>query len=486
MKRTDQRHFCAGCILLLSPLCAAAADKASQLDQSLQRYHDLGQFNGVALVVGGGSTVLRQEYGLANRDWQIENSPETRFLVGSITKSFTALVIAQLQEQGKLDPDATVSDYLPGYRKDTGSRITLRHLLTHTDGIPNYTGNVYFWQSYENDIPYTTAEFVTRYCSGDLAFEPGSQYRYGNAGYSILGAIIENATGMSYADAVESLVLRPLGMHDSGQYSSGAILEKRASGYEIAIDGYRPAAPVNKPFFAAGSMYTTVDDLAIYHRALYGNDVVTAAGRNMLFQSREGVVEGTFAYGWDVGVLTLDGAIPGTRYTATNGEINGFNAVMIRLPDAGHLIVLLNNTGETDLFGIAGNLMRILYDLPVTPPAPRLRDTFVALLRDESFDAAISFYRDQRESNPRDYLFFPWPMRILAGQLIKDGRYSDAIALLHLNLETNPNDSRSFVSLGQAQLQSGDVTDARASFRSALSLDGTDEYAADMLRTLED
>ena len=145
------------CLLFLMPVLGAADEQSSQLDNLLRRYHELGQFNGVALVVNAGSTVLREGYGLANREWQIENTPETRFLIGSVTKSFTALVITQLVEQGKLNLDATVSDYIPEYRKDTGSRITLRHLLTHTDGIPNYTADTYFWQSYENDVPYPTS-----------------------------------------------------------------------------------------------------------------------------------------------------------------------------------------------------------------------------------------------------------------------------------------------------------------------------------------
>ncbi len=472
------------CLLFLIPVLGAADEKSSQLDNLMRRYHELGQFNGVALVVNAGSTDLREGYGLANREWQIENTPETRFLIGSVTKSFTALVVTQLAEQGKLNLDATVSDYLPEYRKDTGSRITLRHLLTHTDGIPNYTADTYFWQSYENDVPYPTSEFIARYCSGDLEFEPGSQDRYGNAGYSILGAIIERVTGKSYRDVVARQVLQPLNMNDTGQYRVGANLEKRATGYEVAIDGYRTAAPIYKPFFAAGSMYATVDDLVLYDQALYGNDVITAGNIRMLFELREGAVDDSFAYGWNVGELTLDGAIESRRYMATNGEINGFNAVMVRLPDDKHLAILLNNTGETDLFAIATNIIRVLYDLAPIDPVPRLRDVFYRKLQEDSLEVAIAFYREQRENSPRDYIFFPWPMRILAGQLIRGGRYDDAIALLLLNLETNPNDARSFVILAQAQMHAGQVTAAIDSFRTVLLLDEGNTFAADMLQRL--
>ena len=279
-------------------------------------------------------------------------------------------------------------------------------------------------------------------------------------------------------------VLQPLNMSDTGQYLFGMNLDKRATGYEVSIDGYRTAAPIYKPFFAAGSMYATVDDLVQYDHALYGNDVITEGNIRMLFESREAAVDGTFAYGWNVGELTLDGAIESRRYMATNGEINGFNAVMVRLPDDKHLAILLNNTGETDLFAIATNIIRVLYDLAPIDPAPRLRDVFYRKLQEDSLEVAIAFYREQRENSPRDYIFFHWPMRILAGQLIRGGRYDDAIALLLLNLETNPNDARSFVILAQAQMHAGQVTAAIDSFRTVLLLDEGNTFAADMLQRL--
>ena len=101
-------------------------------------------------------------------------------------------------------------------------------LLTHTDGLPNYTKDTYFWQSSENGAPYTTSQFITRFCSGDAEFEPGSQYRYGNAGYSILGAIIEQVTDESYADAVDRQVLQPLHMQNTGQVRNDTVLDRRA------------------------------------------------------------------------------------------------------------------------------------------------------------------------------------------------------------------------------------------------------------------
>lgn len=445
------------CLLLLVPVFAAAEDKSSQLDQLVQQYHDLEHFNGAVLVVGNGSEILRKGYGFANFDWRIENTPETRFAIGSVTKSFTALATLQLAELGKLDLDATISEYLPEYRKDIGSIVTVRHLLTHTDGIPNYTSDTSFWQSYENGVPYSTTEFIARFCSGDTEFTPGSQYRYGNAGFSILGAIIEKLTGKTFGETVARQILQPLHMQNTGQVRNDLVIDKRAIGYEVSIDGYRPAAPVHKPFFAAANMYTTVDDLVLYDRALSSDSPISEFARNALFESREGAVDGTFAYGWSVGELNLDEGIESKRYVSTNGEINGFNATMVRIPEDDHLIILLNNTGETGLASMAENIMRVLYELAPNDVDRRLRDRFYRMLQRDSFDAAIEFYREQREIKPRDYLYFPWPLRILAGQLMSDGRYDDAISVLELNLETNPGDVRSIERLAEASLRSGNT-----------------------------
>ena len=430
-------------LLAIAPLVALADDRGEAFALMLQQYHELGQFNGVALVADGDTTVLRKGFGYADFAGRTDNGPELRFLVGSISKSVTALIALQLERDGELDLDATVSEYLPKYRKDTGAKLTLRHLLAHTDGLPNYTWDSAFWQPWEEDKPLSTAEFVERYCSGDLDFEPGSDYRYGNSGYSILGAIIESVTGASFAEVVNQRVIEPFGLKDSGVYRNETGLDRRAAGHEISVDGFRPALPVYKPLFAAGSMFWTADDLRTYNSALADESLVPESIRQELFEIRSGAVDGTFAYGWNVGQTDLRGSIKPTRYMATNGEINGFNAMLLRIPADDRLIVLLNNTGETNLPEIASSVMQVLYGLRPAPPTPKIRDVFLQKLRDESQSAATAYYRRQRDQNPDDFLYMPWPLRILAGQLIDEARYDEARLLLELNLETNPADQRS-------------------------------------------
>lgn len=194
---------------------AFAQDHAAKIQELLSLAHKYRQFNGSALVAENGKVVYKGAYGQANMEWNIPNTPDTKFRLGSITKQFTATAIMQLVEQGKIKLDAKLSDYLPEYRKDTGSKVTIHHLLTHTSGIPSYTGQPGFFEDVSRN-PYKVDEFVKKYASGDLQFEPGSKFSYNNSGYFLLGAIIERVTGKPYEQVLKENIFDPLGMKNTG------------------------------------------------------------------------------------------------------------------------------------------------------------------------------------------------------------------------------------------------------------------------------
>ena len=127
-------------LLSLNWTVGLANDKASKIDAYLTECYNNGQFNGTALVAEGGKIIFKKGFGYANKEWQIPNGIDTKFRIGSITKQFAAMLIMQLVEEGKIGVEAKMTDYLPDYRKDTGDRVTIHHLLTHTSGIPAYTG----------------------------------------------------------------------------------------------------------------------------------------------------------------------------------------------------------------------------------------------------------------------------------------------------------------------------------------------------------
>jgi CubicO group peptidase (beta-lactamase class C family) len=341
-----------------------AQDKAKKIDELMSLYHANNQFNGAVLVAEGGSVIYKKGFGLANMEWDIPNQPNTKFRLGSITKQFTSMLIIQLVEQGKIKPDGKLSDYLPDYRKDTGERVTIHHLLTHTSGIPSYTGLPRFFQDVSRTT-YPVDEFVKKYCSGDLQFEPGSKFAYNNSGYFLLGAIIEKLTGKTYEQVLKERILDPVGMKDTGYDHHDTILKKRASGYEK-----KGSEIINAPYldmslpYAAGSLYSTVEDLYLWDQALYTDKLVSANNKEMMFKP---FLNG-YAYGWGVTKLPLGDSKETVSTVSHEGGINGFNTDIVRLPDNKGLIVLLNNTGGTRLGQMSRAIAAILYDKPYSLP----------------------------------------------------------------------------------------------------------------------
>src|SRR5215216_6485219 len=176
---------------------AFAQQNVQKIDGLLKQYHEYGQFNGSVLVAEKGKVIYKKSFGMANMEWSIPNQPDTKFRIGSVTKQFTATLILQLVEEGKVKLDGKLSDYLTDYRKDTGDKVTIHQLLNHTSGIPSYTGLPNFFAEVSRN-PYSVTDFVKKFASGDLEFEPGSKFSYNNSGYFLLGAIIEKVTGKSY------------------------------------------------------------------------------------------------------------------------------------------------------------------------------------------------------------------------------------------------------------------------------------------------
>ena len=247
---------------------ALAQDKDAQIDALLAQYHDYGLFNGAALVAENGAVIFKKGYGDANMEWDLPNKPDTKFRLGSITKQFTAVLILQLMQEGKLSLDDPLNKHLPDYPTDVGGQVTIHHLLTHTSGIPSYTGLPDFFAEQSRD-PYTPDELVEVFADLPLEFEPGSEWRYNNSGYFLLGAIIEKIEGTTYEESLQQRIFDPLGMHDSGYDHHDTILPNRAAGYERQGAGYRNAAYLDMSLpYAAGSLYSTVEDLALWDRAL--------------------------------------------------------------------------------------------------------------------------------------------------------------------------------------------------------------------------
>ncbi len=332
--------------LLLTGHSAAAADTtyAEKAAALVQSYIDADRFSGAVLVALDGKPIFRQGFGLANREWGIANTPETKFRIGSITKTFTSVAILQLVERGKLGLDDPVSRH---YAKAPAAwnNIKIRHLLSQQSGIlsfsrtPEYEG----WSK----VHHTPEESIGLIRDAPLRFEPGTKYEYSNSNHAILGVVIEAITGQSYAVYLRENILGPLGMNDSGLDLNETVISRRASGYDRESGAWKNAEYVAMSIpYAAGSMYSTVDDLLKWDQALGTEALLKSGSLRAMFTD----YDGGYGFGWRVGNWL------GNRVHTNSGGISGFTALICRYPDERLTIILLTNLHRAPVAWIANEL----------------------------------------------------------------------------------------------------------------------------------
>ncbi len=460
---------------------APAQDKAAKIHEVLSLAHSYGQFNGAVLVAENGKVIYRNAFGLANMEWGIPNTTETRFRIGSITKQFTAALALQLVEQGKLKLDAKLSEYLPDYRQEIGKKVTIHHLLTHTSGIPSYTSRPDFEREARNQ--YKVDEFVKAYASGDLEFEPGTKFTYSNSGFFLLGAVIERVTGKSYEEVLKENILDPVGMKNTGYDRHDRILTKRAAGYSKTLGGYTnaPYLDMSVPY-AAGSMYSTIDDLYLWDQALHSDKVISPRSKALMFTP----FLDNFAYGWMVTEAPFRLGKEPVKVITHGGTINGFGSMIVRFPAQKNLIVMIDNTSQdqhVDLLSVTvGN---ILYNQPYQRPKISIAEVLLKTIEERGVEAGIEQYRDLKATQPTTYNFDEQELNTLGYRLLRTGKVPDAVAIFRLNVEAYPEAFNPYDSLGEAYMAMGDRVLAARNYRKSLDLNPDNTNAAEALKQLE-
>lgn len=294
------------------------------------------RFSGAVLVARDGDLLLDKGYGLANREWDRENDGQTKFRIGSLSKQFTAAAVLLLQERGQLDLDAPVKSWLPNAPAGWDA-VTVRHLLSHTSGIPDFTRA----EDYERlkTLPTTTEALLSRFRERPLEFQPGEGFAYSNSGYVVLTAVIEAVSGQSYADFLAANIFAPLGMGDSGYDRADVVLPKRAAGYGLTRDGIVNADVVDMSVPAgAGGLYSTTRDLLKWEQGLFGGRLLNARSLALMTEP----VRQSYALGLAVS------EVEGRRTIWHNGAIDGFRSYMAYDPgDRTTVIVLANVEGDS-------------------------------------------------------------------------------------------------------------------------------------------
>jgi CubicO group peptidase (beta-lactamase class C family) len=375
-----------------------AGAKAKKIDELMRVYEQAGILSGTILVAEKGNVIYKRGFGYAHAEFKVPNQPDTKFRIASVSKPVVAILVMKLVEQGKISLDGRVSDYLPDFRKDA-NKITVRHLLSHTSGLPGGAGSL---DGREMRDPVTRAELMKPSAENQLEFEPGTKMRYGGASYVVLAMIVEKIAGKPYGEVLRETIFEPLGMRDTGiedaagtvEMPPGArmrvknpnpVIERLATGYVKTREGYirAPYMDMSRANVSA-AMHSTVEDLFRLDRALSNDKFFSKQSRELMFTP---VLEDT-ALGWNVRNIAFEDlqkpllrifpedalrlAPADLKMIYKGGDLWGFTSFWARLPEKDQTIIALLNGGNiyfnANAVRMTQGIVNILHDKPHFTP----------------------------------------------------------------------------------------------------------------------
>ena len=423
----------------------------AQIDNIIQDYMDLDIFSGVVLVADKGDVLFHQAYGLADRSVYRENTLSTLFDIGSMNKTFTSIVIKQLENEGKLSLDDNLTDHIDGFEDPRVKQVTIDHLLSHTSGFGDYHTPDYF------DLPKnekSLQSIIERAKTFQLNFEPGSENDYSNLGYVILGGIIEKVTGASYFRNVKDRIVDKLGLENTYLNDFEGFDNRIATGYYYSplgkLEVSTPTQDVPNP--DGGFLSTTADVLKFYRS--YYNDTI-------LLSEKIKTIDPFFQY--------LKKMNPGEAIMAAGG-FEGFNSALFQIIDQDKTIIVFANMDEPVAERIAMDILSTLRgEIPDKPKLPAIQSVRKAYEKDginyvkSNFNDLITNFH---QTDPKDIIL----NALGYAYLYEANDVSKAVELFKLNIELFPDIANCYDSYGEALLQKGDTINAIKAYKKALEL----------------
>lgn len=455
-------------------------NKADKIDELVCRYAEYGYLNGVVLVAEKGTIIYKKAFGLANMEWEIPNAVDTKFRIYSMTKQFTAMLVMQLVEEGKIKLEHTISEYLPYYRKDIGNRVTIHQLLTHTHGITEPSDDM---------LPIFISEpiedAIKTYFNQDLEFQPGSNFEYsGLGGYVTIGAILEKVMGKKYESLLKERILEPLNMKNTAYLNYHTIIENRASDYRDMYKGMiHRIQPYPVHANGASSIVSTVDDLFLWDQALYSEKLISRIYRDLLFTPHAMPESRSYQYGY--GWYIEDFNIGGQKKRIilhTGGSV----CIIFRDVENRHTVIILNNVRSiSKREEICIHVMNILYDHPYTLPKKPIRNFLLKTILEKNVNSAIKQYYDLKSRFSQIYDFEEAELNFLGYRLLGLNKIEEAIEIFKLNTEAFPTSSEVYDGLGEAYMVQGNKKLAIKNYKKSLELNPGNTKAIELLKKLE-
>ncbi|QYO67625.1 serine hydrolase domain-containing protein [Leptolyngbya sp. 7M] len=325
-------------LFILTLFILGSSVYADEMDNVVRRLMKERNIPGAAVaVIKNGKPERVRTYGLASLEFQVPVTEQTVFEIGSVSKQITAGAIMLLVQDGKIQLDARISQYLPN-TPPAWENVTVRHLLTHSSGIRNYTGLTGF----ELSKRLTAEQFIKQLSEYPLEFIPGEKSSYSNSGFNLLAYIIEARSDKRYMDFLNERIFRPLGMERTGDRDPRHIIRGRATGYEWVNDGYIGRDGNLTDLIGAGSIVSTIRDLAKWEAALHNDQIFNEQSKATMwtpFTFNDGS-RSLYGFGWRISELR------GNKIIGHTGQTAGFGAALFRYPEKGVTVIALTNLGE--------------------------------------------------------------------------------------------------------------------------------------------
>jgi CubicO group peptidase (beta-lactamase class C family) len=454
---------------------ASPADEAKQIGNLMEALYQRGQFNGVILVAKQGHPIYRKVFGKANFQTNADLTPETPFCLASVSKQFTAMAIILLAQQNKLTYDDPVSKYIPEFaHSQPVNQITLRQLLNHTSGIPDY-GDLGLDDS--NLTPDRLIKGIVDRLS--LLLTPGRKYRYSNPGYALLAIVVQRVSGQSFGDFLQQRVFGPLGMGQTFVFDDA---RKKGKNAATGYSQFGKEDDVNPTLVPGdGGIYSTVDDLFKWDQALYTNKLLPQSALAVAFTPGK-VEEGTTAYGFGWNIAE-DG---GGKYVWHTGSTAGFRAFIERRLTPRTTVIMLTNRGNSKRQDINKAIVNIFAGKPYVLPQRSGAEKMYEVIGQSGIEASLQMFDSLKKAETSEYDLGESELNTLGYELLYgDKKPAEAVAIFKLNATENPRSSNAFDSLGEAYEKNGDKKLAVQSYKTAIKLDPSNQHAMTRLKELQ-
>lgn len=310
-------------------------------------------------IARGGEVLVEKGYGKADLEFDAMADAHTMFRIGSVTKQFTAALVVRAAREGKLALSDELGKFVPEFPLQ-GKKVTIEQLLDHTSGIPSYTDVGEAWQKLW-PMELSHAELLALVADKPFDFEPGTEFRYNNTGYYLLGMVLEKVHGKSYAKVIADEVAKPLGLKKLRYDSNGDLIKNRAQGYTVHYGRLANDEPLgmSQPG-AAGALLATAGDLVRWSMALAGGKVVTP--EDFARMCKPTVLPDGSNTGYGFGLVVTE--LQGQRAVHHGGGIHGFNSVLIFLPDQDLHVAVVSNLEQASSERLAQSLLKSVLAIP--------------------------------------------------------------------------------------------------------------------------